>query len=77
VLPWRGYATELGNGMTDSDRFEEQMRIAREAMHRYRHALRALATGETIDEAREAVAREEAEAENRTADSSPEPLRGR
>jgi len=63
--------------MTDSDRFEEQMRIAREAMHRYRHALRALATGETIDEAREAVAREEAEAENRTADSSAEPLQGR
>jgi Spy/CpxP family protein refolding chaperone len=47
--------------MTESDRFEEQMRAAREAMHRYRHALRALATGETIDEAREAMAREERE----------------
>ena len=63
--------------MTDSDRFEEQMRIAREAMHRYRHALRALAIGETIDEACAAMAREEAKAENRAADSSTEPLRGR
>ncbi len=63
--------------MTDSERFDEQMRAAHEAMHRYRHTLRALATGETIDEAREAVAREEAEAENRTADSSTEPLQGR
>ncbi len=59
--------------MTDSDRFDEQMRIAREAMHRYRHALRALATGETIEEAREAMAREEAEAENRTVNSSTTP----
>jgi len=63
--------------MTDSERFDEQMRTAREAMHRYRHALRALATGETIDEAREAMAREEVEAENRTADSSTEPMRPR
>lgn len=55
--------------MTDSDRFDEQMRAAHEAMHRYRHALRALATGETIEEAREAMAREEAKGENRTADS--------
>jgi hypothetical protein len=46
-------------------------------MHRYRHALRALAIGETIDEACAAMAREEAEAENRAADSSTEPLRGR
>jgi hypothetical protein len=46
-------------------------------MHRYRHALRALATGETIDEAREAMAREEAEAEIQTADNSTEPLRPR
>ena len=45
--------------MTVSDRFEEQMRIAREVMHRYRHALRALATGETVEEAREEMEREE------------------
>ena len=63
--------------MTDSDRFDEQMRIAREAMHRYRHALRALAKGETIDEARKTMARQEANAENRTSDSSTEPLRDR
>ena len=31
----------------------------------------------SVEEAREAMAREEAEAENRIADSSPEPLRGR
>ena len=59
--------------MTDSDRFDVQMRAAHEAMHRYRHALRAMATGETIDEAREAMAREEAEAENRPADGAAEP----
>ncbi|HUS53366.1 MAG TPA: hypothetical protein VMY41_05075 [Thermohalobaculum sp.] len=44
--------------MAETDRFDEQMRAAHEAMHRYRHALRALATGETIDEAREAMERE-------------------
>ena len=52
---------KTGMRMTVSDRFEEQMRIAREAMHRYRHALRALATGETVEEAREEMEREERE----------------
>jgi Spy/CpxP family protein refolding chaperone len=47
--------------MTDSDRFDEQMRAAHEAMHRYRHALRALATGETVEKAREELEREERE----------------
>jgi Spy/CpxP family protein refolding chaperone len=47
--------------MTGSDHFERQMRAAREAMHRYRHALRALATGETVEEAREEMEREESE----------------
>ncbi len=47
--------------MTESERFDEQMRAAREAMHRYRHALRALATGDTIEEAREEMAREDRE----------------
>ncbi len=51
--------------MTDSERFDEQMRAAHEAMHRYRHALRALATGETVEEARKETEREDREGAKR------------
>ena len=57
--------TKTGKRMTESERFDEQMRAAREAMHRYRHALRAMATGETVEEAREEMEREEREGSKR------------
>lgn len=47
--------------ITDAE-LECQLRAAEEVMHRYRHALRALATGQTVEEAKEEMAREEAEA---------------
>lgn len=43
--------------ITDVD-LERQLRMAEKAMDQYRHALRALATGQTVEEAREEMARE-------------------
>ena len=57
--------TNTGKRMTDSERFDEQLRAAHKAMHRYRHALRALATGETVEQAREEMEREEREGSKR------------
>ena len=53
--------------MTSSDKkisdaeVERQLQAAEQAMDRYRHALRALATGQTVEEAREEIAREDGE----------------